>query len=254
MGQQREPVVQVRDLTYSIGGRPILDRVSLETHRGEVFGVMGMSGSGKSTLLRNIMGLVRPDSGDIRIEGQSIIGLNERELNRVRVKMGMCFQYSALFDSMTVRENVLFGLRERRDISPSELERKCAEHLEIVGLAGTEDQMPAELSGGMRKRVGIARALITQPSIMLYDEPSAGLDPVMAAVIDRLILRLSADFGTTAIVVTHEVDELFGLADRVMMLYEGRAIVCDTPEALRTSDNQVVRQFVEGAAEGPIEV
>ncbi len=254
MESQRRPIIQVRNLTYTVGGERVLDGVNLEVWPGEIFGVMGMSGAGKSTLLRNIMGLVRPDSGDILVDGESIIGLSERELNRVRAKMGMCFQYSALFDSMTVRENVLFGLRKRRDLSPAEKERKCRQYLEIVGLAGTEELMPAELSGGMRKRVSVARALVMEPAIMLYDEPTAGLDPVMSAVIDRLISRLRDEFGMTSIIVTHEVEELFGLADRVMMLYKGKGIVTDTPQALRDSDEPVVRQFVTGSPVGPIRV
>jgi phospholipid/cholesterol/gamma-HCH transport system ATP-binding protein len=248
-----EPAIAIRDLTYSVGGVRVLDGISVDVARGETFGVMGMSGSGKSTFLRAIIGLIQPESGDVRIGGQSIIGLSEREMDAVRLGVGMCFQYSALFDSMNVRDNVLFGLRRHRHIPPDEMAARCASMLERVGMAGTEERMPSELSGGMRKRVGIARALIMDPSIVLYDEPSAGLDPVMSGIIDDLICKLGAEFGTTSIIVTHEVGELFELSNRVMMLYQGKTIICDTPEAVRASDDPVVRQFVTGSPTGPIQ-
>jgi phospholipid/cholesterol/gamma-HCH transport system ATP-binding protein len=248
------PVISIRNLCYGVGGHRILEDVSLDVHRGEIFGVMGLSGSGKSTLLRNIMALVHPTSGDIQIRGESIIGMHEHALNHVRQSMGMCFQYAALFDSLTVADNVGFGLRWHTRLSKAEIAREVEENLRIVGMEGSEDEMPSELSGGMRKRVGIARALITRPDIMLYDEPSAGLDPVMARVIDKLVVRLRDEFGATSVIVTHDVDELFGLCDRVLMIHDRRVVICDTPEALRATDNPVVRQFIEGSAEGPIQV
>jgi len=166
----------------------------------------------------------------------------------------MCFQYAALFDSMTVAENLAFGLRRRNKLPEEEIRRRIAEHLEIVGMQGTEEMMPSELSGGMKKRVGIARALILNPDIMLYDEPTAGLDPIMASVIDNLIMRLRDEFGMTSVVVTHEVDELLSISDRVMMLYQGQIIACDTPAALQQSENPYVQQFVHGTDSGPIDV
>ena len=263
MAESNGPIVRVRDLVYRgeevaiAGGREsqvILDGVSFEVHHGEVFGIMGMSGAGKTTVLRLLMGLVQPTSGDIEVLGRSITGLPEHELNQVRERMGMCFQYAALLDSMTVAENVAFALRRHAHLSRREIERKVEEHLERVGMGGSGDKMPAELSGGMKKRVGIARALITEPQVILYDEPSAGLDPIMASVIDSLIVGLRDEFGMTSVVVTHEVDELFGISDRVMMIYQGKVVACDTPEALRVTDNPYVQQFVQGQAHGPIAV
>ena len=255
MSASQAQVIEVSNLWYSPNGTPVLADVSFAVYRGEVCGVMGMSGAGKTTILRLLMGLVQPDAGDIIIDGESITtGLSETQLNRVRAKMGMCFQYSALFDSMTVAENVAFGLRRHTKLSEAEIRRKTAEHLEIVGMEGTAEKMPAELSGGMKKRVGIARALIMNPDIMLYDEPTAGLDPIMASVIDDLIVRLRNEFGMTSVVVTHQVDELLKISDRIMMLYQGRIVACDTPSALQQSDNPYVQQFVHGTATGPIAV
>jgi phospholipid/cholesterol/gamma-HCH transport system ATP-binding protein len=258
MDAARPPVISVRNLCYdvseSVGGRVrrVLDDVTFDVYEGEIFGVMGLSGSGKSTLLRNIMALAQPVSGDILVRGQNIIGLGEAELNEIRRSMGMCFQYAALFDSLTVADNVAFGLKWHTRLSRQEIAREVEENLRFVGLEGAEDRMPSELSGGMRKRVGIARSLATRPHVMLYDEPSAGLDPVMARVVDELILRLRREFSATSIVVTHDVHELFGLCDRVLMLHDSRVVICDTPDRLRESVNPVVHQFITGSAEGPI--
>ncbi len=250
----QQPVIEVSNLWYRVNGVAVLADLSFAVYPGETFGVMGMSGAGKTTILRLLMGLMKPDEGYIALEGKSIVGLSETQLNKVRADMGMCFQYAALFDSMTVGENVAFGLRRYHDLSESEIERKITEHLEIVGMKGTENKMPSELSGGMKKRIGIARALIIQPKIMLYDEPTAGLDPIMSSVINDLIIRLRDEFGMTSVVVTHEVDELLSISDRIMMLYEGRIIACETPAALQQSPNPYVQQFVHGSAAGPIDV
>jgi len=263
MATAEAPVIRVRDMVYyaeepslldGAGFKPILDGISFQVYPGEVFGIMGMSGAGKTSILRLLMGLVPVGSGDIEVLGQSIVGMSEHQLNEVRMEMGMCFQYSALLDSLTVAENVAFTMRRRTELSNYDIKRKVAEHLEIVGMAGHEEKMPAELSGGMKKRVGIARALATNPQIMLYDEPSAGLDPIMASVIDELIVRLREEFQMTSVVVTHEVDELFAIADRIMMIYQGRVIASDSPVALRESENAYVQQFVQGRAEGPVVV
>jgi phospholipid/cholesterol/gamma-HCH transport system ATP-binding protein len=249
-----EPIISVRHLCYQIGGQQILRDLSLDVYPGEIFGVMGMSGTGKSTLLKTLMGLLPLCGGDILIEGRSIVDLSELELMEVRERMGMCFQYAALFDSMTVGDNVAFGLRRRGKRTEAEVQRLVSEHLEDVGLEGLERKMPSELSGGMRKRVGIARAVALRPDILLYDEPSAGLDPIMSAVIDRLIVEVRDKYGVTSVVVTHDVNELFRISNRVMMLHQGEAVACDTPERLRGTDNAVVQQFVHGEAEGPIVV
>jgi len=263
MATAEAPVIRVRDMVYYAqepslldagSSKPVLDGISFQVYPGEVFGIMGMSGAGKTSILRLLMGLVPVASGDIEVLGQSIVGMSEQQLNEVRMEMGMCFQYSALLDSLTVAENVAFAMRRRTELSDNEIRRKVAEHLEIVGMAGSEQKMPAELSGGMKKRVGIARALATNPQIMLYDEPSAGLDPIMASVIDELIVRLREEFQMTSVVVTHEVDELFDIADRIIMIYQGRVIASDSPVALRESENAYVQQFVQGRAEGPVVV
>jgi phospholipid/cholesterol/gamma-HCH transport system ATP-binding protein len=248
-----EALLSVRNLCSTLGGRQILDQVSFEVQPGEILGVMGLSGAGKSTLLKNIMGLLRPQSGEIIIEGANIIGLPEARLNLVRAKMGMCFQYAALFDSLSVFENVAFGLRRQRR-PEGEIRQRVLHYLDVVGMGGTEHQMPASLSGGMRKRVGIARALVTEPQLILYDEPTSGLDPVLAASIDALIARLRDQFGMASVVVTHDVDHLFTYANRALMLYESRVIECDSPAALKVSANPVVQQFIHGLVEGPIQV
>lgn len=254
MTQEREPIIQVRNLCYEVSGHRILRDVSFDVYEGEIFGVMGMSGSGKSTLLKILMGLIPACGGDVIIGGRSILGYSEHELMKLRTDMGMCFQYSALFDSMTVADNVAFGLRRRARLSKEEIGTRVTQHLAEVGLHDVESNMPAELSGGMRKRVSIARELILRPKILLYDEPSAGLDPIMSAVIDDVITDLRDRFGITSMVVTHEVEELFAIADRVMMIHGGVVAACDVPEALRETPNDVVEQFVRGSAVGPIRV
>lgn len=253
MAADEPPILEVSGLTCSMGGRLVLDDISFCVPRGEIFGVMGVSGAGKSTLLRNIMGLVRPEAGEIRVVGTNLVGLPEKQLNEVRARLGMCFQYAALFDSMTVYENVAFGLR-RRGMPEDQVAERVAHYLDIVGLGETGHVMPSDLSGGMKKRVGIARALAPEPELVLYDEPTSGLDPVLAATIDALIVKLRDQFGVASVVVTHDVDHLFAYADRAMMLYEGKALECDAPEELRRSPNPVLQQFIQGSVEGPIQV
>ena len=262
MAQEEPPIIRVRDLVYQAeeastahgdGFQVVLDHVSFGVEHGEIFGIMGMSGAGKTSILRLLIGLVKPTSGAIEVLDHELVGMSEHQLNEVRVHMSICFQYAALLDSMTVAENVAFPLG-RHGLTREEIQRRVTEHLEIVGMAGTEDKMPAELSGGMKKRVGIARALITRPDVMLYDEPSAGLDPVMAAVIDSLIVHLRSEFNMTSVVVTHDVTELFAIADRIMMIHDGKVVACDSPAALREGDNPYVQQFIQGQAQGPIAV
>ncbi len=252
--QYGDVVVRVSGMEYAVDGRVILRDIDFDVREGEIFGIMGMSGSGKSTMLRCLMALIEPAAGTIEIDGETIVGKSEDELNPVRMKMGMCFQMAALFDSMTVNDNIAFGLKRHTDLSGPEIDQRVAEYLRIVGLTGFEDYMPADLSGGMRKRVGIARAMIMHPRILLYDEPTSGLDPITAGQINGLILRLRQEFGTTSIVVTHEVDRLFAIADRVMMIDEQTVAACGTPEELFCSDNERVRAFVAGDMRGPSDV
>lgn len=245
--------VRVEDLQFSISGRQILRGVSLEAQEGEVLAVMGMSGTGKSTLLKCIAGLRKPRAGRIWLGDTDIVPLKERELNEVRHCLGMVFQYAALFDSMSVFENVAFGIRHQSPkVRGKALEALVAEKLALVGMEGTQRLMPSELSGGMQKRVGLARALATDPRIVLYDEPTSGLDPVMARVIDDLILQTREQLGVTSVIVSHSLESVWRVADRVAMLHEGRVVVCAPPDEVRETDHPAVRQFIEGRAEGPL--
>lgn len=244
-----DPIIEVRELVFAVPGKVLLHDVNFEVYPGEVFGIMGMSGCGKTTLLRCLMALNRATSGVIEIDGQNIVGRTEDELNHIRHKMGMCFQNAALFDSMTVAQNVAFGLKRHTKLDRQQIAQLVDKHLEIVGLEGTGHQMPADLSGGMRKRVGIARALIMQPAILFYDEPTSGLDPVRAANVNGVIHQLRGAFGTTSIIVTHDVDSLFAIADRVLMIDEQTVAAYGTPDEMRASSTPIVRQFVYGEVE-----
>lgn len=246
-------VVQVEDITYIASGREVLSGASLEVREGQLLSVMGMSGSGKSTLLKCVAGLLRPVEGRILLDGTDIVRLSERQLTPLRRQIGMVFQYAALFDSMTVYDNVAFGVRrQNRRITRRELDRVVAENLRMVGLRGVEHLLPSQLSGGMQKRVGLARALATRPKLLLFDEPTSGLDPITAGVIDDLIVKLKKELGVTAIVVSHDLSSIFRISDRVAMLHGGRIVASGSPDEIRESTDPVVRQFVEGSASGPI--
>jgi len=245
-------LINLDKLQYHINGQRILNGVELHVRRAEIMAVMGLSGSGKSTLLKLIMGLLRPTAGEVTVFGKPMSGLSEFELNKIREKIGLVFQYGALFDSLTVAENVAFGLRQHRKMSEAEIQESVAQALELVGMAGTQHLLPAELSGGMRKRVGIARAIVMRPQIMLYDEPSSGLDPVMAGLIDELIVRLRDQFGVTSVVVSHHVRNVFAIADRVAFLHEGRIRAVGTPMQLRETSDEALQQFLDGRPDGPI--
>lgn len=242
-------MIQITNLQKSYKGQSVLRGVNLQIPERENFVIIGRSGGGKSVLLKHIVGLVKPDTGKIEVDGTDIVPLNERELGPFRLQMGMLFQGAALFDSMTVAENVGFPLREQRHSSPAEIQQKVAEALEIVGLGGTQQKMPSELSGGMRKRVGLARAVICRPKYILYDEPTTGLDPVVADSINNLILQLGERFDCTAIAVTHDMKSVFKIADRVAMLHEGRIVITGTPEEIQASQDTVVRKFITGTAD-----
>jgi phospholipid/cholesterol/gamma-HCH transport system ATP-binding protein len=246
--------VSVRDLRYVVSGRTILDGLSLNVEPGEIMAVMGMSGGGKTTFLKCCAGLVRPTAGEIFIGETEIAHLGESQLNSVRRRLGMVFQYAALFDSMSVYENVAFGLRQHSDLSESEIRKVVEEKLDAVGMSDTERLLPAELSGGMRKRIGLARALAINPEVLLYDEPTSGLDPVVATLIDELIVKVRNTMGVTSVVVSHHIPSILRISDRIAMLYNGKFEAVGTPDEMRQCDNEVVRQFIEGRADGPIQV
>jgi phospholipid/cholesterol/gamma-HCH transport system ATP-binding protein len=243
------PMIAVRSLKKQIDGQEILRGVDLEVRTGETLVLIGRSGGGKSVLLKNIIGLMEPDSGEIWIEGQNIIGLNERQLGAIREKVGILFQGAALFDSMTVEDNIAFPLRETGERDPKVLQSRVAEMLEVTEMEGQENKMPESLSGGMKKRVGLARAIIRRPSCVLYDEPTAGLDPVVADSINKLIRCLQQRFGITSIVVTHDMKSAFDLADRVAYLHQGSVYFHGTPGELKQSTDPLIQDFLVGRSE-----
>ena len=249
---EREVVVEIKDLVRSFGDRVILDGVNLKIYRGETFVIMGGSGCGKSTLLRHMIGNLKPTSGRVMLLGQDITDLYGEELDDVRKKIGMSFQSSALFDSMTVGENVSLALREHTKLDDSVIEIMIKMKLELVGLRGFEDLMPSELSGGMKKRVGLARAIAMDPQIIFYDEPTAGLDPIVASVIDKLIIDLSKKLSITSVVVTHDMKSVMSIADRIAMLYEGSVLEVGTSHEIKNSKSEIIQQFINGNFDGPI--
>ncbi|MBP2627209.1 MAG: Sulfate-transporting ATPase [Firmicutes bacterium] len=239
-------MIKLSNINMSFRGKQILHDINLEVGQGETMVVIGPSGSGKSTILRLIIGLLKPTSGEIWVKDQGISSLSENALNKIRLDMGMVFQYSALFDSMTVGENVAFGLREHTTMSEKEITKIVSRNLRMVGLAERENVMPNELSGGMKKRVSLARAIAMKPEIMLYDEPTAGLDPIMSGTIDRLIMNTKRMLGVTSVVVTHQMSSAFTIADRIAMIHDGRIIEVGTVEQIKRSENALVQQFIHG--------
>ena len=244
------PMISVRSLKKKIGQQEILRGVDLEICTGETLALIGRSGGGKSVLLKHLIGLMEPDSGEILIHGQNIIGMKERQLAAIREKVGILFQSGALFDSMTVAENIAFPLREAGERDPKVLSAKVAQMLEVMEMEGQEEKMPESLSGGMKKRVGLARAIIRQPACVLYDEPTAGLDPVVADSINHLIRRLQRQFGITSLVVTHDMKSAFDVADRIAYLHEGRVYFHGTPDELQKSNDRLIQDFLLGRSEG----
>jgi len=242
-------MIEVRDLKKRFGPLPVLQGATFSIEKGEAVCIIGVSGGGKSVLLKHLVGLLTPDSGEVLIEGRNIAGLNERQLLPVRRKFGMLFQGAALFDSMTVEENVAFVLSRERKTSPAEIARRVEEVLDLVGLNGTEKKWPGELSGGMRKRVGLARAVIYQPEILLYDEPTTGLDPIASDTIDQLIVRVVEKLKVTSIAVTHDMRSARRISHRILMLHEGRIYADQTPDDLFKSKDPVVYRFVNGISE-----
>jgi phospholipid/cholesterol/gamma-HCH transport system ATP-binding protein len=248
MSQHNQPrvAISVENLVQTLGGQEILRGFSLKVYEGETLVLLGRSGGGKSVFLRHLIGLIQPVSGSIIVDGHNVSQLKERELTPVRRCMGILFQNGALFDSMTVADNVAFPLRERGETDETLIAEKVKTALQMVDLHGQQSKMPVNLSGGMRKRVALARALINQPRCMLYDEPTAGLDPIVADSIDLLIRRLQRKLGVTSIVVTHDMKSTFTIADHVALLHEGRCYFYGTCDQLRTSTDPVIRDFVEG--------
>jgi phospholipid/cholesterol/gamma-HCH transport system ATP-binding protein len=246
-------MIELIDVTKKFGEQTVLSRLNLKIPEGKITSVIGPSGEGKSVLLKHMIGLLRPDAGRVEVDGEDIALMKHLELNRVREKFGMLFQNAALFDSQTVFENVAFLLEEKTGLSPAEIRDRVHEALESVGLKGIDDKYPDELSGGMKKRVGLARALLLNPSIVLFDEPTTGLDPIICRAIHQLIRDTHDRYGFTAVIVSHEIPEIYDISDQVAMLYNGEIITMGTPDDIRHSDHPVIRQFVSGSLDGPIQ-
>ncbi len=242
-------MIEARDLRKNFGTQRVLDGVNLQIREGESVVIIGRSGGGKSVLLKHLVGLVQPDAGQVIIDGENIVGMNERRLLSVRHKFGMLFQSAALFDSMTVAENVGFALRREKNLTETELSRRISEALDMVDLPGTENKKPSELSGGMRKRVGLARAIVYRPEIVLYDEPTTGLDPIVADSIDQLIVRVRDRLNVTSVVVTHDMRSARRVGQRILMLHQGKIYVEGTPDELFASTDPIVHRFVNGISE-----
>ncbi len=245
-------MIELVNLHKSFGSQAVLNGLDLSVPTGKTTAVIGPSGEGKSVMLKHMIGLLTPDQGDVLVDGASILGLRRTELNRVREKFAMVFQNAALFDSMTVYENVAFPLEEKTSFSRDEINARVETALREVGLKEVNRKYPDELSGGMKKRVGLARALLLEPQIVLFDEPTTGLDPVIRRAIHQLIKETQAKFGFTAVIVSHDIPDIFEVAHHVAMLYRGEILQFGTPEEIQGSDHPVVRQFITGSLDGPI--
>jgi len=249
-----QDIVVTRNLTVSFGGREVLNNINISVPKGQTLALMGLSGVGKSTTLRCIIGLQRPTSGEIYVFGKDILHMREGELNHLRRRLSMVFQMPALFDSMTVGDNVAFPLREHGHLPEEEIQRIVADRLRRVDLEGMEYLYPSQLSGGMQKRASIARAICTDPELILYDEPTTGLDPIISSVINEMVRNLQQALGATSIVVTHDLNSAYTIADRIAFLFEGRIVEQGTPDEFQNSTNPYVVQFREGKTHGPIKV
>jgi phospholipid/cholesterol/gamma-HCH transport system ATP-binding protein len=252
MSDSNDNIIQAVNLEKTFGSKQVLKGLNLDIRRGETLVIIGRSGCGKSVLLRHFIGLVKPDKGEVIVDGLNVGALTGKKLNNLRMRFGMLFQSAALFDSLTVAENVGFGLIEHTDLSAEEIQKRVEESLEHVGLGGISNAHPSELSGGMRKRVGLARALCLRPQILLYDEPTTGLDPIMADLINDLIIDFNRKFQITSIVVTHDMTAAYKIASRIAMMYMGKIIQIGTPDEIRNTKDPVVKQFITGSATGPI--
>lgn len=242
----KEVMISLRQLTMAFGSKVVLDELDLDVYKGETLAVIGPSGSGKSTVIKVLTGLLAPTSGSVQIEGQETSSFDDDAWDELRCHMGVVFQYSALFDFLSVGENVAFGLRQHFKLPEAEVQSRVAALLEMVGMPGTQSMMPAELSGGMKKRVGLARALAMQPQVVFYDEPTSGLDPVMTMTISRLIRKTQQTLGVTSVLVTHDMESAYFAADRIAMLYKGKIVQVGTPDEIKRSRNPIVHAFVNG--------
>ncbi len=249
----KKVAISVRNLRKTFGDREVLKGVSLDVYQGETFVIMGGSGCGKSTLLRHMIGALTPDVGQVFLSDKDLTKLTKDEKEKIKRKFGMCFQSSALLDSLSVERNVGLPLTEHTKLDPNIIQIIVKMKLGLVGLRGFENLMPSMLSGGMRKRVGLARAIAMDPEIVFYDEPTAGLDPIVSAVIDKLILDLSKKLLITSVVVTHDMNSVFRIADRVAMLHLGKVLEIGTPQEIKNSKNPIVQQFIKGETEGPVD-
>jgi phospholipid/cholesterol/gamma-HCH transport system ATP-binding protein len=245
------PVIDVVHLSKSFGKLVVLADVNLAVEEGESLVILGGSGTGKTVLLRCIMGLLKPDAGHVALEGNVIQQMTRDQLFEARKQIGMCFQMAALFDSMSVEENVGFSLKRHTSMTPGEVADRVEECLNLVGLKGTQKLRPSQLSGGMKRRVGFARAIALKPKILLFDEPTTGLDPVMTDVIGRIIMDLKTELGVTSITITHDLKSAFEIADRIALLFRGQCLAVQEPEAFRLNPHPVIQQFLKGEAEGP---
>lgn len=247
-------MIKIIGLKKSFNAKPVLDGVDLSIEKGKITVIIGRSGEGKSVLIKHIIGLLKPDEGKVLLQGKEISALKEKEFNEIRKRFGMLFQGSALFDSMTVEENVGFPLKEHTGLHNDEVLKVVTEKLRRVGLVGIEKMMPADLSGGMKKRVGLARAIVMDPEVVIFDEPTTGLDPIMGDSVAELMLETQRALKTTYVVITHDIQLTYKIADKVAMLHQGKIIATGTVDEIKQNPNPVLRQFLEGKAEGPIKV
>ncbi|MDP8212572.1 MAG: ABC transporter ATP-binding protein [Candidatus Zapsychrus exili] len=250
--ENKKTVISVKNIKKTFQDRVVLEDINFDVHQGEIFVIMGGSGSGKSTLLRIMAGVIGFDSGNVSFNDKSLIDLSVEQKEQIRKRFGMCFQSAALLDFLTVEGNVSLPLKEHTGLDAKIISMISKMKLNLVGLAGFEDYLPSEISGGMKKRVGLARAIAMDPDIVFYDEPTAGLDPVVCAVVDQLIVDLTKKLKITSIVVTHNMESVFRIADRVAMLYKGELLEVGTTEQIRNSSNEIVQQFINGNIDGPI--
>ena len=239
-------MIELIDVHKAFGAKKILRGFTLRVEDGETLALVGFSGAGKSVTLKHVVGLLKPDSGTVKVDDQEVPRLSREKLYQLRLQAGYVFQFAALFDSMTIADNIAMGLRKQGKMKEEQIRKRIAESLDLVELEGFENRLPAELSGGQKKRAGLARAIAFRPKYLLYDEPTSGLDPVTTAVIDALILKMKRELGVTSLVITHDMESAYRIADRVAMLYEGRVLEVGTPDEIRATDDSIVRGFIEG--------